>query len=41
MALAFGIAVIFVAVYVILWINDKKSADLFNQKLKEFQERGA
>lgn len=40
MALAFGIAVIFVAVYLILWINDKKSAALFNQKLKEFQAGG-
>ena len=41
LTLAFGIAVVFVAVYLILWINDKKSADLFNQKLKEFQARGA
>lgn len=37
-ALAIGIAVVFVAVYVILWINDQKSANLFNQKLKEYQE---
>lgn len=35
--LAIGIAVVFVMVYVILWINDRKSARLFNQKLKEFQ----
>ena len=41
LALAIGIAVVFVTVYLILWINDKKSADLFNQKLKEFQARGA
>lgn len=35
--LALGIAAVFVAVYVILWINDKRSADSFNQKLKEYQ----
>lgn len=35
--LAVGIAAVFVAVYVILWINDKRSADSFNQKLKEYQ----
>lgn len=35
--LAIGIAIVFVAVYLILWINDRKSADLFNQKLKEYQ----
>ncbi|MBQ7780708.1 MAG: DUF3021 family protein [Lachnospiraceae bacterium] len=37
LALALGIALVFVAVYVILWINDKKSAASFNQKLKEYQ----
>lgn len=36
-ALALGIAVVFVMVYVITWINDQKSAEDFNQKLKEFQ----
>lgn len=36
-ALFLGIAVVFVMVYVILWINDQKSAMLFNQKLKEYQ----
>lgn len=35
--LALGIAIVFVAVYVILWLNDKKSARLFNEKLKEYQ----
>ena len=35
--LALGIAFIFVLVYIILWINDQKSAQLFNQKLKEYQ----
>ena len=37
--LALGIAVIFVLVYWIVWLNDCKSADLFNQKLKEYQEK--
>lgn len=36
-ALAFGIALVFVMVYVILWINDRNSARVFNQKLKEYQ----
>lgn len=35
--LALGIAVVFVLVYLIVWLNDRRSADLFNQKLKEFQ----
>lgn len=35
-----SIAVVFVMVYVILWINDRKSAALFNQKLKEYQQAG-
>jgi len=35
--LALGIAVVFVLVYVILWMNDQKSAKLFNEKLKEYQ----
>jgi len=37
--LALGIAVVFVLVYWIVWLNDCKSADLFNQKLKEYQAR--
>jgi len=36
--LAIGIAVVFVLVYWIVWLNDCKSADLFNRKLKEYQE---
>ena len=36
-SLALGIAIIFVLVYLIIWLNDRRSADLFNQKLKEFQ----
>lgn len=35
--LALGIAVVFVMVYVIIWLDDRKSADEFNRKLKEFQ----
>jgi len=37
--LALGIAVVFVLVYVIIWLDDRKSADEFNRKLKEFQKR--
>lgn len=37
-ALAIGIAVIFVLVYVILWLNDRRSAMVFNEKLVEFQK---
>lgn len=36
-ALAIGIATVFVMVYVILWMNDRRSARIFNRKLKEFQ----
>lgn len=36
--LAVGIAVIFVMVYFVLWLLDRKSANLFNQQLKQFQE---
>lgn len=35
--LAIGIALVFVTVYVIIWLNDRRSAELFNQKLKEYQ----
>lgn len=38
--LVVGIAVVFVAVYVILWLVDKNSAMEFNRKLKEFQGAG-
>lgn len=37
-ALALGIAVIFILVYVILWLNDRRSAMIFNAKLVEFQK---
>lgn len=37
--LALAIAVIFVAVYAVLYINDKRSAVLFNEELRRFQER--
>ena len=36
--LACSIAVIFVLVYVVMWLNDQRSAMLFNEKLKEFQK---
>ncbi len=36
--LAVGVAVVFVAVYFVLWLIDNKSAALFNQQLKQFQE---
>lgn len=37
--LAIGIAVIFVLVYVVLWLNDRSSAKAFNAKLVEFQKK--
>lgn len=36
--LALSIAVIFILVYVILWLNDRRSAMAFNAKLVEFQK---
>lgn len=36
-ALFLGIALVFIMVYVILWVNDQKSAMLFNEKLREYQ----
>ena len=36
--LALSIAVIFVLVYWIVWLNDCKSAEVFNEKLKEYQK---
>lgn len=36
--LAIGIAVIFVLVYVVLWLNDRRSAMEFNARLAEFQK---
>lgn len=38
LGLAAGIAVVFIAVYVILWLLDRRSANLFNKKLKLYQE---
>lgn len=35
--LLLGIVVVYVLVYVVLWLNDARSARLFNQKLKEYQ----
>lgn len=37
--LVLAIAVIFVAVYAVLYVNDKRSAVLFNGELKKYQER--
>lgn len=37
--LALSIAVVFVTVYAVMWINDQRSAALFNEKLKEYQKR--
>lgn len=39
LALAVGIFLVFFAVHLILWINDRRSASLFNERLKEFQRR--
>lgn len=36
--LAGGIAIVFVAVYVITWLSDRKSARDFNAELKKFQK---
>lgn len=36
--LAFGIALVFVGVYFILWFIDRRSADMFNIKLKQYQD---
>ncbi len=38
--LAVAIAVVFVAVYGVLWLNDLRSAAAFNEKLKVYQSRG-
>lgn len=37
--LAIAIAVVFVMVYVILWLNDQRSAVLFNENLKRYQQK--
>lgn len=38
-SLTLGIAVVFVAVYVVLWVNDSRSAKRFNKKLREYQKK--
>ncbi|MBP3602882.1 MAG: DUF3021 family protein [Lachnospiraceae bacterium] len=38
-SLILGIAVVFVAVYVVLWVNDSRSAKRFNKKLREYQKK--
>lgn len=37
--LVLAIAVIFVAVYAVLYVNDKRDAVLFNEELKKYQKR--
>ncbi len=37
-ALALGIALVFLCVYGILWLNDMQNAQSFNKQLKTFQE---
>ena len=36
--LAVGIAAVFVAVYVVLWLIDRRSAKQFNEQLKRYQQ---
>lgn len=38
-ALALCIAIVFIAVYVIMYLNDQRSAWKFNKELKRFQEK--
>lgn len=37
--LIFSIAIVFVSVYFFVWLNDRRSAALFNEKLKQYQKR--
>lgn len=37
--LAFAIAIVFVTVYVVMYINDRRNAISFNEELKKFQEK--
>lgn len=37
-SLALGVAVVFVIVYFVLWLNDRRIANTINQHLKVFQE---
>ena len=34
-----AIALVFVTVYVVLWLNDKRSAAMFNEQLKRYQQQ--
>lgn len=38
-SLAVSVALVFLAVYVVLWVNDQRSAVLFNEQLKIYQDR--
>lgn len=38
-ALALGIAVVFVLVYLVIWLNDRRLATAFNKELLQFQQR--
>ena len=38
MTLAISIALVFVVVYFVIWLNDQRSAKLFNEQLKAFQK---
>lgn len=40
-ALAAAIAIVFAVVYLVIWQNDRRSARLFNEKLRAFQEEMA
>lgn len=37
LSLMLAIAAVFVSVYLVLWLNDRKSAKAFNARLKEYQ----
>ncbi|MDE6202884.1 MAG: hypothetical protein K2G19_05340, partial [Lachnospiraceae bacterium] len=37
--LALAIAIVFVTVYGVIWMNDLRSAALFNEKLKVYQNQ--
>ncbi len=37
--LGISIAVVFAAVYIFMWLNDQKSAALFNERLKQYQSK--
>jgi len=41
LALAIGIAIIFVTVHLLLWVNDRKTADTLNRALKAWQDEMA